>query len=73
MQSNVVTVGGHETVATAARLMVGAGLRSLPVVEPGESGTAVIGVVSRGDLVPGLSRELLEGTRAPAYGEPSVP
>jgi hypothetical protein len=29
--------------------------------------------VSRGDLVRGLSRELLEAMGAPVYGEPSVP
>lgn len=73
MRHGVVTIEGDEPVAVAANLMAETGLRSLPVVHRRGRGPELVGIVSRGDLLRGLSRELLEAARAPAVGEPSVP
>jgi CBS domain-containing protein len=73
MRHGVVTVEGDEPVAVAVHLMIETGLRSLPVVHRRGRGPELVGIVSRGDLLRGLKRELLEAARAPAMGEPSVP
>ncbi|HEX9611753.1 MAG TPA: CBS domain-containing protein [Gemmatimonadales bacterium] len=73
MRHGVVTIEGDEPVAVTAHLMVETGLRSLPVVYRRGRGPELVGIVSRGDLLRGLNRELLEAAQAPVVGERSVP
>jgi CBS domain-containing protein len=73
MRTDPVALEGDDNIAAAARLMVRTGLRSLPVVRRRKTGATLIGMVSRGDLLSGLNRELREAALAPSKGEPSVP
>jgi CBS domain-containing protein len=53
MTAPPVTIGPHETVPHAARLMYSRKVKRLPVVDPGGR---LIGIVSRGDLLSVFSR-----------------
>lgn len=57
MRHGVVTVEPDDPVAVAADLMVATGLRSLPVVNRGSGLPVLIGMLSRGDLLRGLTVE----------------
>ena len=52
MESPAITVGAGETVAEAARLMTGLGIKRLPVVDEG----TLMGIVTRTDLVRAFTR-----------------
>ena len=60
MHSNIVSVEAREPISEAGAVMVAKNLRSLPVVERREGG-ALVGMVSRGDVLRGLRFQLLEG------------
>lgn len=52
MTSPVETVGPNQPVAWAARLMLGSGIKRLPVLEQGR----LVGIVTRADLMRALAR-----------------
>ncbi len=63
MTKEVHTVGANSEVSKAARIMLESGLERLPVLR----GRRVVGIVSRGDLVKVLARDV------PVQPRPPVP
>jgi CBS domain-containing protein len=57
MRRRVVTVAPDDPVTAAADRMLASRLRSLPVVERRSGKDRVVGIVSRGDVLRGLSFE----------------
>lgn len=65
MRRGVVTTEPADPVAVAADLMVGTGLRSLPVVARVSGRPVLTGIVSRSDVLRGVREEMArEDTRA---------
>jgi CBS domain-containing protein len=65
MRRGVITVEADEPIGVAADLMVETGLRSLPVVRREGARRILAGMVSRGDLVRGLRREMSRDALTP--------
>jgi CBS domain-containing protein len=61
MRRKVVFVGARESITAAGNLMVATKLRSLPVIERREGRSALVGMLSRGDVVRWLRSQLVEG------------
>lgn len=65
MRRGVITVEADEPIGVAADLMVETGLRSLPVVRREGRRRFLVGIVSRGDLMRGLRREMSREAPSP--------
>ncbi len=65
MRHGVITVEPEDPIVVAADLMVETKLRSLPVVERRSGNPALVGMVSRGDVLRGLRFELVEEFQRP--------
>jgi CBS domain-containing protein len=68
MRRGVITVEPGEPIGVAADLMVETQLRSLPVVRRGPQGSALVGIVSRGDLLRGLRFEMAASATGVGHG-----
>lgn len=62
MTTDVASVGPEDDLVLAGELMVGARLQSLPVIERRDAAPALVGVVSRGDVLRGLRYRLADST-----------
>lgn len=60
MTTEVVSVGPGDDLVLAGELMVGAKLQSLPVLERRDGAPALMGIVSRGDVLRGLRYRLVD-------------
>lgn len=60
MTTEVATVGPEDDLVMAGELMVAARLQSLPVIERRLGAPALVGIVSRGDVLRGLRYRLAD-------------
>ena len=62
MTTDVASVGPEDDLVVAGELMIGAKLQSLPVLERRDGAPALVGMVSRGDVLRGLRYRLVDAT-----------